>query len=176
MGDTYAYGKTNANYWAEQYPGIFDNAQGSTKHASLSQPSKARKRVALSPLAPPRREGETLVITLPLPHRVLHKNGRTKNFDWKASLTKAARNAAKSLASFVRPAEQWQAVRIDATFWIANRNDDDGAWAYIAAYRDGIADALGLNDKHFTAGNVIQHTGKASEGRREVQIVVTKIP
>jgi hypothetical protein len=174
--DPLNYGKTNANYWQEMYgPGLFDKLQGATKHKSLAQPTPRKAPPKPLPLRAPERAGDVIVIPLPLPARVLHKNGRTKNYKWKASVTKAARNAAMSLTSLVRPAEQWQSVRMDATLWIANRNDDDGVWAWLAAYRDGIALALGLNDRHFTAGNVTQHTGVTSGGRREVEITVTRL-
>jgi hypothetical protein len=168
----------NRYYFAEQYPDLADVFLPKTKaQMSLAQPTPPRRKrtVAALPLRAPERAGDVIVISLPLPHRVLHKNGRTKNYKWKASVTKAARNAAAGMAALVKPKEQWQHVRIDATFWIANRNDDDGAWAYIAAYRDGIADALGLNDRNFQTGNVAQHTGKASAGRREVEICITRI-
>jgi hypothetical protein len=168
----------NRYYFAEQYPDLADVFLPKTKaQMSLAQPTPPRRKrtVAALPLRAPERAGDVIVIPLPLPARVLHKNGRTKNYKWKASVTKAARNAAMSLTSLVRPAEQWQSVRMDATLWIANRNDDDGVWAWLAAYRDGIALALGLNDRHFTAGNVTQHTGVTSGGRREVEITVTRL-
>jgi crossover junction endodeoxyribonuclease RusA len=174
--DTYSYIKTNKDYWDQQYPGVFRPIPKS--HQSLAQPTpprKSRPKPAPLPLRKPERAGDVIVIPLPLPHKILHKNGRTKNYKWKASVTKAARNAALTMAYLVRPKEPWQAVRIDLTFWVGRKHDDDGLIHWAVPYRDGIAEAIGVNDANFQQGRVSQFVDGSATGRREVEITLTRL-
>lgn len=197
MSDTYSYGTADPNYFAKQYPGVFDpvpreqnGERWQREHPELAKylpraksmadpnPPRRKRKVQAVPsaLKPPERAGDVIVIRLPLPHKQLHKNGgQSKKYGWRQSLIRAAHNAAHMAAWLVRPTEQWGAVRIDMTFWLARRHDDDGLVHWIYPYRDGIARAIGVNDSRFTIGSVVQHTGKNSNGRREVELVVTKL-
>lgn len=160
--------QTNRDLWL-QNPDFAKAYQGPRKPTE-KKPAKGRKVEAL-PL--PRREGDVLIITLPLPDVALSPNGRA-SWQRKAEATKEARHSTGLLAKIVAPKQQWQAARIDVTIWRANRGDDDSVFASVKPHRDGIADALGIDDKHFTCGTVQQITGKASCGRREMEIVITK--
>jgi crossover junction endodeoxyribonuclease RusA len=40
------------------------------------------------------------------------------------------------------------------------RLDNDNAWASLKAMHDGIADALGIDDRHFRQGNLVQTHGE----------------
>ena len=58
-------------------------------------------------------------------------------------------------------------LRIDATiYWAKGRKsvDDDNGWTMLKPVRDGIADALGRNDKDFTLGELTQLRDKAGWG------------
>lgn len=151
-----------------------DSHFGKQVEAALAEPVKRPRRPVKVIQPEARRDGDTLTFQLPLPHRILHKNGRTKNQGWKASEARTAKNLAYYQGLSVRPAEPWNAARIDAEFWTQNRLDDDGAWSWIVCYRDGIAKALNMNDRDFTCGTVTQHTGRKSEGKRQVVIRITK--
>lgn len=87
-------------------------------------------------------------ITLPIPSKMLSPNARTHRWD-RARVTKAHRQRSKVLTL--------QAIGLDPTptfsgytlafFWPdKRRRDDDNAQASCKAYRDGIADALGVDD------------------------------
>jgi hypothetical protein len=165
---------TNGEQWAIDHPEL-RKVSGASRAANFAQPTPRKPRPAPLPLRAPERAGDVIVLPMHLPHRVLHKNGRTKNQNWKASLVEAAKNAAYFATLAVRPDIAWQAVRIDATFWTQNRLDDDGAWSWLVAYRDGIAAALKVNDRDFTCGTIAQHTGVKSGGRREVELTITRL-
>lgn len=99
----------------------------------------------------------TLVIELPLPHRVLHPNGRTRSYRWRAALVKEARQLAGMVAlSQVNRIAGWrpmQRARVHATFTFADRRvrDCDGLITWLKSYADGLADAKVIaNDSGFT--------------------------
>lgn len=174
MTDTYGYPQTNRDYWDQQYPGIFKPVP--KVQQSLAQPTPRKAKPAPTPLRKPERAGDVICIWLPLPHAQLHKNGsKSKNRGWVASLIRSAKNAAHFAAWIVRFPEPPKAVRIDLTFYMTRRRDDDGLIHWCVPYRDGIASALGCNDGNFTTGDVRQVTGKAAGDRREVELVLTKI-
>jgi crossover junction endodeoxyribonuclease RusA len=99
-----------------------------------------------------------IVLDLPFPAKVLWPNGRG-HWAAKARATKSARRMAWTLAlealSGAKP--DWQKVSLS---WVihpktANRLDDDGPPAALKAFRDGIADALGIDDANFQASYAI---------------------
>lgn len=94
-----------------------------------------------------------ITVTLPYPPRSLHPNGRA-HWAEKAKDTKRARTDAwgLTLSAIGGQRPSWEAVTIQWAFHpkTANRPDDDGLVAMCKAYRDGIADALKIDDKNFT--------------------------
>lgn len=93
-------------------------------------------------------------LTLPFPDKILWPNGRGHRMA-KARATKIARTAAWGLAleqiGASKPA--WARVRLSWTIHpkTANKLDDDGPPAALKAFRDGIADALKIDDRNFQA-------------------------
>jgi len=94
-----------------------------------------------------------LTVTLPWPDRLLHPNART-HWGRKAGATKAAREMAMALALQAG----WRRAlvpegRLD--LWVdfyppdRRRRDDDGMLASFKAARDGLAQALGIDDSRF---------------------------
>lgn len=174
MSETYSYIKTNRDYFAQQYPDLADVFKPKAKsQVSLAQPTPHRKPPKALPLAEPRWEGESLVITLPLPPKELSPNGRA-HWARKAEATKAVRNAVKVLVQVSAPKEWWGcSVRLDVTRWAAKPVDSDNLWGCLKAARDGIADGLMTTDAQFELGTITQHTGRSSNGLRQVEIRVS---
>ena len=90
-------------------------------------------------------------LILPWPPKELSPNARI-HWAKKAKITKAYRNMARVLtmqAGIVAPAEG--RILLVLEFVPPNRRhrDDDGCLASFKAGRDGIADALGIDDKRF---------------------------
>jgi hypothetical protein len=96
---------------------------------------------------------ETVKLALPWPMRSLSPNARAHWAD-KASAAKRSRHVAwaLTLAALKGSKPDWKAVAIHWEFHpkTANRPDDDNAISSCKAYRDGISDALGINDAKFT--------------------------
>jgi crossover junction endodeoxyribonuclease RusA len=91
-------------------------------------------------------------IALPWPDRVLSPNGRS-HWATKARAVKSARRTAYVLTlealRLRKPA--WEGVALHWEFHPKTRNgvDSDNAESSVKAYRDGIADALGIDDGKF---------------------------
>ena len=121
----------------------------------------------------------TITITLPLPHKVLHPNGRTRHYGKRLRLTKSARTDAyyASLAVLEGRQPLWPAVVVQPTFYLARRMDGDGLAAWLKAYLDGaIQDAkIAHNDSAVVLLPPEQVTAKAAKGKREVVLVITRV-
>lgn len=90
-----------------------------------------------------------MTITLPLPSSKLSPNARL-SWRGKARLTKQHRTRAM-LAALAATSPEDRSTRFSSyslTFYFpdARKRDDDNAAASCKAYRDGIADALGIDD------------------------------
>jgi crossover junction endodeoxyribonuclease RusA len=89
-----------------------------------------------------------MTITLPLPKRTLSPNART-HWRAKAQVTRMARQVARLRtleALGGRPAPALTTYTLEFYFRTARKRDDDNWAAACKAYRDGIADALGIDD------------------------------
>lgn len=89
-----------------------------------------------------------MMITLPIPVNSLCPNGRA-HWRTKASATKAHRALAKARtleALGGQPAPKYTGYSLAFYFKNVRGRDDDNATASCKAYRDGIADALGIDD------------------------------
>ena len=96
-----------------------------------------------------------ITIALPFPVKLLWPNGRPPHWAAKHRAVKAARNLAwrETRLAFGPSRPVWQKVNLA---WVihpktAHHIDDDAPPAALKAFRDGIADALGIDDAHFTA-------------------------
>jgi hypothetical protein len=163
----------NRDYWEQQYPGVFKPIPAVQK--SLAHPTPRKKRTpAPLPLRAPERAGDVLLLWLPLPPEELHPNARV-HYQNKARHAKSARNIAATIAAMADLPEPWVTARIDATFYLPRVRDCDGLWTWIKNYIDGLQGHVIKNDSHLTLGDIQQASGKASEGRREVQIQITRV-
>lgn len=119
------------------------------------------------------------MIDLPLPHKVLHPNGRTRNHRWKAVVVAKARGDAKLAGIAARyDAHQrhpFKRATFSATFYVHHHQgmDEDGLVAWIKPYRDGLADAgIVENDRGFTNG---PHVLVKGDKHPRVEIVIEEI-
>jgi len=114
-------------------------------------------------------------LVLPWPSRKLHPNAR---LHWRAKA--AATKAARSDACLLAVAAGWSNLRFRLPegrlhLWIdfdppdRRKRDDDGLLAAFKAYRDGIADALGIDDSRFISHPMLTDT-KHPGGRVRVRI------
>lgn len=95
----------------------------------------------------------TLTVHLPFPDKILWPNGRGHRMAKARAIKTARKLAAWEVIAAYRPRPDWEAVRLD---WVihpktAHPIDDDAPPSALKAYRDGIADALGIDDAHFQA-------------------------
>lgn len=89
-----------------------------------------------------------MTITLPIPDKRLSPNART-HWRKKSQITRLHRTRARllTLAAGVTPAAYlYRLYSLQFYFPDARRRDDDNAAASCKAYRDGIADALLIDD------------------------------
>lgn len=124
--------------------------------------------------APPRTQANKLTdalsntIALPWPPRELHPNARPHHFAC-ASAAKAYRTQAYWLAkSALLTAPDDGDILLIVTFHPpSNRGDTDGMFSSIKAGLDGLADALGVNDRRFS------FTIRRAEPVKSGQVVIT---
>ena len=120
-----------------------------------------------------------LTIDLPLPHEILHPNGRTRNHNYRAKLVKSARRTAELLAVVEWWKSKWKTCKqaeYTLTFYLPRKHDQDGLIAWVKPYLDGLADAGVIEiDSGFALKEVRQITGKAATGKRGVVITVEVI-
>lgn len=91
------------------------------------------------------------ILVLPWPPKGLSPNDRI-HWAKKSKITKAYRNMARVLtmqAGLVAPAEGRILLVLEFVPPDRRHRDDDGCLASFKAGRDGIADALGIDDKRF---------------------------
>lgn len=97
------------------------------------------------------------MIELPYPVKILWPNGRTRNLKWRAAEVKKARTMAgwAAKAARIRLADSPIPVHIEVRpLSRGPAPDKDACVSAAKAYLDGIADALGINDRHFAAPTV----------------------
>jgi crossover junction endodeoxyribonuclease RusA len=94
-----------------------------------------------------------LKLTLPWPAKELSPNARAYHFARARAAKKARKDAWLVMLEALKGSKpDWQRVAIHWEFRpkTKNRPDDDNAESSAKAYRDGIADALGIDDTNFT--------------------------
>lgn len=115
-----------------------------------------------------------LEVTLPLPPKKLSPN-RPSHFMQKARAVKEARNIAKlfTLAALQGQAPPLiQSYSLHFYFPTAARRDDDNAAASFKSYRDGIADALRIDDHGITMNS----SPEMNTDREKPRLVVKLYP
>lgn len=93
----------------------------------------------------------TLSVTLPWPPRELSPNFRTRSTRWIARVRKEYRRACAQIAwdAGVQPGRNLRLERIVFHPPTANTPDDDNISSRLKAGRDGLADAMGVDDQTF---------------------------
>jgi len=91
-----------------------------------------------------------MIISLPIPAAEIWPNSRL-HWRRKSEITKSHRLAAKNVTNMMisRPHHEeavYHGYKLAFYYKDARRRDDDNAAASCKAYRDGIADALGVDD------------------------------
>ena len=114
-------------------------------------------------------------LVLPWPDRNLHPNARP-HWAVKARAAKNARHQAYMLAL----AAGWRKMELPATgrlrlfldFYPRSRRrmDDDGLMASFKAFRDGIADLLGIDDSRFFTNICLHEYDSALAGQVHVRV------
>lgn len=115
-------------------------------------------------------------IELPLPPEVLHPNGRTRNYGYRAALVSKARGEAAFMARQAMKGDPFKRAEIQATFYMPRRRDEDGLNSWLKNYADGLQSVVIHNDSGLSWQRPIQHTGKASGGRRGVVLTIRELP
>jgi crossover junction endodeoxyribonuclease RusA len=113
-----------------------------------------------------------MTIILPLPHKRLSPNARS-HWRAKAKQTKVHRHRAKviTLAALGgQPAPQIRSYTLLFYFPDLRHRDDDNAGASFKAYRDGIADALRIDDHRLTMSASPQMLADPKNPRLEVYL------
>ena len=108
---------------------------------------------------------DAIVIDLPLPHRVLHPNGRTRAYGWKAKLVREHRAMACMVARGHAPKKPWVWARYRVTFDLPRKQDEDNLLASVKSYLDGLQDAgIVANDSGLRCESVTIRSGKKQTG------------
>lgn len=119
-----------------------------------------------------------MTIVLPIPSRDLSPNGRL-HWAGKSRLTKNARRLAKLLTLEALghachapglPVPAFAGYSLAHYFPTAARRDDDNADAACKAYRDGIADALGIDDRQLPKVRLSTIAKDATNPRVEITL------
>lgn len=127
----------------------------------------ALKRGMFSGLSMPR------VVILPWPDAKLSPNARGKHWGARAAAKKVAREVGFALtrAVFGTTRPNWLGASLDITFCPPDRRrrDDDNAIGSFKAYRDGIADALDIDDHKFKCSYAFDKPVKGGAVRVEIR-------
>lgn len=115
-----------------------------------------------------------MTLELPFPHKALWPNGRT-HWATKSRETKKHKLWAHTAMRAMLPpsfAHDGSPLRLRATFFPKPKGpepDKDNASASLKAYQDGIAAALGVDDRHF--GQPIVHfAGRVPNGKVIIEV------
>lgn len=91
-------------------------------------------------------------VLLPWPARAVHPNSRA-HWSRRSRATKRMRRDARALARAAKLYADGDAVHVTLTFYPPDkqRRDLDGCVASCKPYLDGLADAMGVDDRRFTS-------------------------
>lgn len=115
-----------------------------------------------------------MIISLPFPDKLLWPNGRTRSHFAKGRVVKKhkawAHNAALAERSTAPIGDRLQLI---ATFTCKPTGplpDEDNAAASLKSYQDGIAAALGVDDRHF-AQPVVLFGARSKAGGVSIRVI-----
>jgi crossover junction endodeoxyribonuclease RusA len=115
------------------------------------------------------------VVVLPWPDSKLSPNSRGKHWGRGAAAKKVAREVGFALTreAFGPVKPKWEGARLAITFCPPDRRrrDDDNAIGAFKAYRDGIADAIGVNDHKFNCTYAFGEPVKGGSVRVEIRSI-----
>lgn len=121
----------------------------------------------------------SLTIALPIPHRDVSPNASRPQSKWaaivKSKKIKSHRHAALNMALLAtrthkQTATVWAGYSLAFFFKTAAFRDDDNADGSCKAYRDGIAKALGMDDKKLRKLKLSTHAKDADFPRVEITL------
>jgi Holliday junction resolvase RusA-like endonuclease len=108
---------------------------------------------------------EHIIIDLPLPHKVLHPNGRTRNYKWRATVVKQHRELAGLVARTQRPKKPFKSARYAVHFDLPRKMDEDNLGGWIKSYLDSLQDAGVIeNDSRLTRERLTVTSGEKKTG------------
>jgi len=109
-----------------------------------------------------------IILELPLPPKALHPNSRP-HWRTKAEAVKRARRDARLVAGPQRPSAPFARATVQATFYVARRNDTDNLAAWLKSYLDGLQDGgIVANDRDLTVLPPFQTIGVPAAQQRVV--------
>ena len=125
-----------------------------------------------------------ITIILPVPDRAISPNAKRGQSKWaaikKSKLVKQHRDAAcvamKAIISRVAPFFGATGYSLDHYFKTAAIRDEDNADGACKAYRDGICDALGIDDKNFCKLKLSTRQKDAKNPRVEITVYFDESP
>ncbi len=106
------------------------------------------------------------MIVLPFPHKILWPNGSMGNPRTRAAIAKKAKNEAAWAAKAATVRIGDSPIPVHITVCPKSRGpapDRDNCVAAAKAYLDGIASAIGINDRHFAAPTVTISTERTGQ-------------
>ncbi len=121
----------------------------------------------------------SLTFSLPIPHRDVSPNARRGESKWaaiaKSKKVKSHRHAALNMALYATrhhkvTTVQWAGYSLAFFFKTAAFRDDDNADGSCKAYRDGIAQALCMDDKKLRKCKLSTHAKDADFPRVEITL------
>ena len=123
---------------------------------------------------------EPIKIVLPIPHRDVSPNARRGQSKWAAIKKSKTVKEHRALAHLVmsqalmrsqtKAPNGWAGYSLAHYFKTAAFRDDDNADAACKAYRDGIAQALGIDDRGFRKVALSTYAKDAAKPRVEITI------
>lgn len=115
-------------------------------------------------------------ITLPLPPVCLQPNRNRGHWANRSRSAKNARAEAKLVTYLADDRRgQWRKPELRVTFYFATsrKRDDDNLIGWLKAYRDGIADGLGVNDYDMYTQRPAQAIDR-KDPRVEIEVIETQ--
>jgi hypothetical protein len=115
-----------------------------------------------------KKRAGTVTLDMPLPPKVIHPNGRTRNHKYRAAMIAKARRTSSDAAMAAALAKPFTKATIQATFYLKRRMDGDNLNSWIKPVIDGLQGHIIANDSGVTLLPPEQITGKEAGEPRVV--------